>query len=180
MIDRSHSWRYLPHLARRAALGVAVAAVLAAPAAALAQSGTKTDEAQPAQVLNIDVGEMYFQLQGQDKNAPITLAAGTTYTLVFHNLGAVLHEIQFGRDPGTDSNGQPHDYQTLLFDGVESTVKAAGAATVSDTLAEIQLDKGASAELTFTLPATTTGDWEIGCFQPGHYQAGMHAPIVVQ
>ena len=25
----------------------------------------------------------------------------------------------------------------------------------------------------------TPGDWELGCFEPGHYEAGMHKPLVV-
>jgi len=24
------------------------------------------------------------------------------------------------------------------------------------------------------------GQWELGCFQPGHYEAGMKAPFVVE
>jgi uncharacterized cupredoxin-like copper-binding protein len=24
------------------------------------------------------------------------------------------------------------------------------------------------------------GTWELGCFEPGHYQAGMHKPLLVE
>jgi uncharacterized cupredoxin-like copper-binding protein len=34
--------------------------------------------------------------------------------------------------------------------------------------------------LHFTLPDEAIGTWEIGCFIPGHYQAGMLAPVVVE
>lgn len=26
----------------------------------------------------------------------------------------------------------------------------------------------------------TPGEWELGCFEPGHYEAGMHKPLVVE
>ena len=35
---------------------------------------------------------------------------------------------------------------------------------------------GASADLEVAL---TPGRWELGCFEPGHYQAGMHRTLVV-
>lgn len=167
-----------PH--RRVAVAAALLALMVAPlSVAWAQDNTTSDEAKADHVLHMEVGEMYFQLSGQEKNASFTLTSGETYAIEFHNVGHVMHEIQLGRDPGTE-NGHPHDYQTLLFDGVETTVATGGASTISDTLAEIQLQPDAIATLTFTLPASAAGTWEIGCFQPGHYEAGMHAPVIVQ
>ncbi len=26
----------------------------------------------------------------------------------------------------------------------------------------------------------TPGEWELGCFEPGHYGAGMHKPLIVE
>lgn len=165
---------------RRLPLLLALAALVALPlSAAFAQDTSSTDEVPPDNVLHVEVGEMYFQVSGQARNAPITLKAGESYALELHNVGHVLHELQIGRDPGTE-DGHPHDYQTLLFDGVETTVEAGDVATISETLAEIQLQPDAIATLDFTLPASKTGTWEIGCFQPGHYEAGMHAPVIVQ
>jgi uncharacterized cupredoxin-like copper-binding protein len=31
----------------------------------------------------------------------------------------------------------------------------------------------------FNLSEEAQGEWEIGCFVPGHYEAGMHAPLLV-
>jgi uncharacterized cupredoxin-like copper-binding protein len=175
--------RTQPKFSARFVLTALAAVFLLAPLTlAFAQESNQpgeTDEATAAQTLNIDVGEMYFQLEGQEKNAPITLKTGITYAIVFHNTGAVLHEIQLGRDPGTDENGQPHDYQTMLLDGFESSLEANGVETVTESLIEIQIEAGGTATLTFQLPDSTVGTWEIGCFQPGHYQAGMHAPVIV-
>lgn len=170
--------RARPH--RRLAVTAALLALMVAPlSVAWAQDNSASDEAKPDHVLHMEVGEMYFQLSGQDKNASFTLNSGESYAIEFHNVGHVMHEIQLGRDPGME-DGHPHDYQTLLFDGVETTVATGDVATISDTLAEIQLQPDAIATLTFTLPASAAGTWEIGCFQPGHYEAGMHAPVIVQ
>jgi uncharacterized cupredoxin-like copper-binding protein len=32
----------------------------------------------------------------------------------------------------------------------------------------------------FTLPESRRGTWSVGCFQPGHYQAGMTAVLIVE
>ncbi len=170
--------RARPH--RRVAVVAALLALTMAPlSVAWAQDNSASDEAKPDHVLHMEVGEMYFQLSGQDKNASFTLNSGESYAIEFHNVGHVMHEIQLGRDPGME-DGHPHDYQTLLFDGVETTVATGDVSTISDTLAEIQLQPDAIATLNFTLPASAAGTWEIGCFQPGHYEAGMHAPVIVQ
>jgi len=34
--------------------------------------------------------------------------------------------------------------------------------------------------LIFKLPKTAMGQWEMGCFMPGHYQMGMKLPIIVE
>lgn len=175
--------RTQPIVRTRFVLTVLAALFLLAPLTlAFAQEGNEageTDEGTVDQTLNIDVGEMYFQLEGQAKNAAINLKTGVTYAIVLHNTGSVLHEVQFGRDPGTDENGQPHDYQSMMLDGFESSVEANGVETVTESLVEIQIEAGGTATVTFQLPDSAAGTWEIGCFQPGHYQAGMHAPVIV-
>ncbi|GBD11912.1 hypothetical protein HRbin23_01595 [bacterium HR23] len=31
-----------------------------------------------------------------------------------------------------------------------------------------------------TIPEEMKGEWEIGCFVPGHYEAGMHTTLIVE
>lgn len=131
------------------------------------------------QVLKIDIGSFYFQVAGQEQNAPINLQTGVDYEIQFHNVDTMMHEEQIGRDPGT-KDGHPHDYQTQLFDGVGFKIETSDTKVEGDSLAEIELQPGATASLFFNLPASAAGTWEIGCFQPGHYEAGMHAPVIVK
>jgi len=38
---------------------------------------------------------------------------------------------------------------------------------------------GAGASVTFDV-SLQPGTWELGCFEPGHYEAGMHRPLIVE
>ena len=131
--------------------------------------------------LEIDMGEMFFQVNGGEKNAPIVLKAGETYDIVYKNIGTVTHEAQFGRDPDM-SSGVAHDYTVFLFGNSE--VKAEGSheveASEEEGLVEVKLEPGEEAEVIVTVPADAQGEWEIGCFIPGHYEAGMKAPVTVE
>ncbi len=142
----------------------------------LAQESDQVTDAIP---VTINIGEMYFQLEGQDQNAAISLEAGQTYDFLLKNLGKVLHEVQFGRDPNMES-GTPHDYTSFLFEGAEVVSVVDKLEVISSGLIEVKMQPGQEMHIQVTLPETSKGDWEIGCFQPGHYEAGMHAPIIVK
>ncbi len=133
----------------------------------------------PDQVLHVDLGGYYFQLSGQAQNAPITLQTGVSYAIEFHNVGSMVHEFQIGRNPGT-KDGHPHDYQTFIFDGVETKIQTSDTVVEGLSLGEVELEPGATVTLYFTLPASTAGTWELGCFKSGHYEQGMHAPVIVK
>jgi uncharacterized cupredoxin-like copper-binding protein len=45
---------------------------------------------------------------------------------------------------------------------------------------ELNLDAFATIYMTFTVPEDYTGEWEIGCFIPRHYERGMGGKIVVE
>lgn len=139
--------------------------------------------------LTIRMGEMYFQLEGQEENEPIVLEAGVPYRVTFVNEGDTVHRVKFGRGV-TAEEGVPYDYVENLFDGVFT--RAAGMAggrqlaVDTDRLLELDVDPGAVVLFTFTLPTSTRGEWEIGCFVPGsqdgpnHYIAGMRAPLIIE
>ena len=114
--------------------------------------------------LKILVGEFFFQVEGQEKNAPLVLETGTEYELVFKNVGVVLHEVILGREVKLEE-GRAVGYQERLLEDVE---------------VETQLGPGVELRVAFTLPDERAGEWEIGCFIPGHYEAGMHAPLSIK
>ncbi len=41
---------------------------------------------------------------------------------------------------------------------------------------------GQQAELTFTVPADASGEWEIACFEEdgAHYDDGMHGKLIIE
>jgi uncharacterized cupredoxin-like copper-binding protein len=110
----------------------------------------------------------------------IVLLAGDQVTLTLANEGSVRHEFMVGRNPMANSAGYIDDF----FEGIEPTV------TPSDAVAEdmhddhagfmVILDPGHTAEVSFVVPDDRTGEWEVGCFEPGHYDAGMHAVLTVE
>lgn len=43
----------------------------------------------------------------------------------------------------------------------------------------VEVDTGARATMTFTLPADRRGEWEMACFLPRHYERRMHGQLIV-
>jgi uncharacterized cupredoxin-like copper-binding protein len=134
--------------------------------------------------VTVRVGECYFQVDGQERNAPLELQAVMPYRVTFVNEGSMMHRVKLGRGVVVEE-GVPFAYFENLFDGVPlrvSGVAGAGAAFRIDTsfLTQIDLAPGAELVVTFTLPSTARGDWEIGCFITDHYENGHHAVLVVR
>ncbi len=119
-------------------------------------------EAFVEEELEIEMGSMYFQVkkpQEQPPNAPITLQVGKVYSLEFKNVDETIpHNALFGRDPDLEKRL----YKTPLF----------------EDLIGIELHGGEEGELFIRVP-DKPGDWEMGCFVSGHYEAGMRATITI-
>ncbi len=164
----------------RRTIAVFVAAAALVLSAAMAQGLEQT--------LTVQMGEMYFQVEGSAPNAAIELETGVPYTITFENVGAVTHKVQFGRGVLVEE-GVPFAYGEDLFDGVRVRVVGTSGeqqfAIESNYLFELDVDPGATVEMSFTLPNSAQGAWEIGCFvpstatAPNHYVAGMRAPLLV-
>jgi uncharacterized cupredoxin-like copper-binding protein len=143
--------------------------------------GHKTTE------LRLLMGEMYFQVDGQDKKEPLRLKAGERYELVFENVGNMKHEVLLGRDV-VQRDGRPSDYREHLLASVEVDIeiettvngKARGIEIEATGIKELEFEPGTKATLAFELPADAKGRWELGCFIPGHYEAGMRLDVHVE
>ena len=138
----------------------------AVPTPPLADEGEQDDGNQQGEVieLKISVGELFFQVEGQEKNSPLVLETGMEYELVFKNVGMVLHVVILGRQMKLEQ-GMAAGYQELLLEDVE---------------VETLLEPGVELRVAFTLPDEKAGKWEVECFIPGHYEAGMHAPLSIK
>lgn len=139
--------------------------------------------------ITILMGEMYFQAEGGEANAPIDLETGVPYRITFENVGDVVHRVKFGRGVMAEE-GSPYAYSEDLFSYVRVRVIGTSGeqqfAVDTDFLGELDLEPGATVEMTFTLTNDKQGEWEIGCFvpstvnNPNHWLAGMRAPLVVR
>lgn len=116
----------------------------------------------------ITMGESYFQVDQQEQNAPLTLEAGRMYMLVLRNEGQVRHEIRFGRN-------LLHEEQIYNEDLIGYGTEERGA----HGSFSVMLRPGESCTLSLVIPANRTGEWEFGCFMPGHYSFGQHAKLIV-
>jgi len=112
------------------------------------------------QEIVITMGEMFFQAAGQEQNEAIRVPANQVVRLVFINEGSVIHDAHFGRD--ADLEGRKYNENlSAPFDMLE-------------------IPAGGEAWLTFTFTDDQKGEWEMGCFQLGHYEGGMAAPFIVE
>ena len=49
-----------------------------------------------------------------------------------------------------------------------------------DGLRDLNMKAGQRVELELTFPESARGEWEIGCFRPGHYDGGMRLSFIVE
>lgn len=145
------------------------------------------DDDQEANEIRVLMGEMFFQVDGQDKNTPLRLKSGARYELVFENAGQMKHEVLLGRDVIED-DGRPRNYREHLLAAVpvdveiKTTVAGEEREIEIETngIIELELDPGVRIAVNFKLPSQTKGEWELGCFIAGHYEAGMRLPLLVE
>ena len=131
--------------------------------------------------MTISMTEMSFTVDGQGANDTITFEAGKTYAITFVNDGTVEHEMKAGNgDLLKRDNGTPDGYTNNFFSGPAVLTQEGQKIEFSD-LEEVELDPGQSVVVTITVPENFAGQtFEMGCFVPGHYEAGMKAPIEVK
>ena len=160
-------------------------AVLSAPVKQAVDAPTTFD---------ISMSEYKYVVAGQKEGDPIKLETGKPYRFVFHNVGTSEHEALFGQEPKI-LNGFKHDFTNNLLEDVETTItngqEESGFTIGAAGLAEFELLIKQDIAIEFTLPDDKVGDWELGCFVSldpkatddnpgaGHYDVGMHLPIMV-
>ena len=90
------------------------------------------------------------------------------YRFVVTNAGAVEHEFMI-MPPLTQDQMGMHMQMTDLDQMALAMIEAA----------ELQAGDSASLDITFT-EAANAGELELACHTPGHYEANMKLPIVIQ
>lgn len=136
-------------------------------------------EAGPA-VIQVRMGEFYF------KPEVVRVKAGQEVRIDFVNDGKIVHEFMAGREVEMHE-GKAETFEKDFFKGMD--VKQMGQHMESGSMKgmeaadhgmEVELQGGERASLSFTVPTDRNGEWEIGCFVPGHYEAGMKGKLIVE
>ena len=103
----------------------------------------------------------------------LTVAAGETIQFVVTNVGQIEHEFRLSNEHRIEehmaSGHADHD-----GDGEESAEEGGHH---GDTDIVLLLEAGETGEVTVTFPEDSTLFTEIACLIPGHYEAGMKAPL---
>ena len=112
------------------------------------------------------------------------MPAGRSVLVTLRNVGRIVHHWSVGRTllPG---GGYEHDLlammepEVLSGTGYRLVETEEGAAGGPGGLI-IEVAPGGAVTLRLAVPADTTGTWEMACFVPGHYQAGMRKALIVE
>jgi len=115
------------------------------------------DQSLIDRTIDIEMSEFTFTVDGE-AGGTVTLQVGETVTLNFTNVGNTVHDAHFGLEP----NLEDRLYENNIVAPFDMLV----------------LDREGNASLTFT--PTEAGTFELGCFQFGHYEAGMNVPFVIE
>ena len=118
-------------------------------------SSSSASGSDGVQEVHITMGEMYF------KPDMTTFKVGKTYRFVLVNEGHVKHEFTIAPPKKAGQGEKDLDKLSLL-----------------DT-DDLEAGKTQTVDFTFK-DAAPAGTLEFECSYPGHYEGGMHTPIVVE
>jgi uncharacterized cupredoxin-like copper-binding protein len=116
----------------------------------------------PARTIEVDMVDIAFEPDTIEVNA------GETVRFVFTNTGDVAHDAFIG-----DADAQA-DHEAQMS---EAEDEGHGGGHGEDDSDAITVEPGGTGELTHTFDESTS--LEIGCHQPGHYDAGMKIDVTV-
>jgi uncharacterized cupredoxin-like copper-binding protein len=118
-------------------------------------------DTRPVEVDMVDIAFEPDQLE---------VAEGETIRFVFTNRGEVAHEAFIGdADAQTDHEAEMRN--------AEGDGGHGGGHSDDEGIEAVTVDPGDSEELTYTFD--DAGTTEIGCHEPGHYDAGMKIAVAV-
>lgn len=144
-------------------------AIALAAAAALVAAACAAEPAPPGRAVRLVMSDFAFTPK------ELALRQGELVTIEMPNRGAVDHEIMAGKGEIRHEGGYTED----LFAGVDVTLRGNEKPDHSHGGFMVLVGKGKTARMTFVVPSRP-GTYEMGCFQPGHYLAGMVGRIVIE
>lgn len=164
-----------------------LAAISAALAVACGPAATPAAAREPGRLeakLTIVMGEFVFATDQGVAGGPFRVPTGKLVGIRMVNKDEVEHEILFGRDVES-KDGLPAGYKVSLFEKVPADVFVYPSGKKAEVETEggleaIELETGAEVWIRANFPPGMKGEWEIGCFIPGHYERGMKAKLIIE
>jgi uncharacterized cupredoxin-like copper-binding protein len=112
------------------------------------------------------------------------LPGGRSVLVTLRNVGRIVHHWSVGRTllPG---GGYEDDLLAMMKPEVLSGAGYRLVQTEEGTAGGpggliIEVAPGGAVTLRLAVPADATGTWEMACFVPGHYQAGMRKALTIK
>jgi uncharacterized cupredoxin-like copper-binding protein len=120
--------------------------------------------------------------------ATIQLKPGEEVELIIRNAGERPHEwlVGSGLVRGPDGNGFQKDLFAILNPEITGSgygLERGGLASrtaIPRVSSGLRVEPGGEVVLRFTVPAGVQGEWQTGCFLPGHYQMGMNGTLRIE
>lgn len=123
----------------------------------------------PPGAIVIEMGDFFF------RPANVTLSAGERAVVRLNNASSVEHDFYVGQQPDPVNTRYAVDF----FRDVEVEFTGKGKVMRGGNVFRVLVQPLSAAQITFTVPERK-GNYEIGCFLPGHYQGGMKGTLVVE
>ena len=142
---------------------------LVASLALVAAACGGTDDGDNESAAAGDGGERTVEIEMVDlafEPAELEVDAGETIRFVFENTGEVAHDAFIG-----DTDAQA-DHEKEMREAEDD-----GGHDMGEDEDAITVEPGETGELTYTFEQS--GSVEIGCHQPGHYEAGMKVDVTI-
>lgn len=166
---------------------VLVVAILVSGCAQQPVPGEPTPTREPknlVQKVSISLGDTYFADASGAHGGTFRVTAGQTVGLYFKNVGAAEHEVLFGRGGVTYNDDIPEGFNVSLFEAVAADVFVYKPQKVEvgteQGLGELEMEAGGDLWVRAKFPEGLKGEWEMACFVPGHYEAGMKAKLLIE
>lgn len=130
--------------------------------------------------VQIRIGDFYFKPQ------TLRLMTDQRVEIELVNEGKVEHEFMVGRGVNMEKEDEAHtekhgSFEKDFFYGIEvmHTEKGSKFMKVPGHGTMVTLKPGGRATLIFKVPDNRRGQWQIACFMPGHYDAGMKGTLII-
>jgi hypothetical protein len=139
-------------------------------------AGTATPDADG--VLEVVMDDYAFE------PTEFAIPADEPVTLVFDNRDEVTHHVSIGRTVA-EVDGRAIGFAEDLLAGIPVRVTPSSASITPEPPYQgttVAVPGGQRVEIALTVPASQTGEWQIGCFtgRGCHYRAGLAASLLVE